>query len=176
MSPFHGRRTVEGITSSVALTERLEQMTEKENLPRDSLIALEDNHEVWDHAANALASLCVTLLLTTSIEKIVLGGGIMNRQGLIEKIRAQTIVLLNGYLDLPNDISGLICTSSYGNDAGLTGALILAQSAYERANDKGMGPNSKDNSSAYKVGFVHGVLSGAVAAVAIFALVSRGKK
>ena len=129
-SPFHGRHTVEGIASSVALTERLEAMTGQKNLPRSALVDLDDDHEIWSHAANALANLCVTLLLTLSIEKIVFGGGVMNRLSLLQKIRERTVVLLNGYLNLPEDLSELICRSD-GNHAGMTGALVLAQSAYE---------------------------------------------
>jgi fructokinase len=171
-SPFRGRRTVEGITSSVALTERLEQITGEKNLPRSRLVELDDNHEVWDHSANALANLCATLLLTTSVEKIVLGGGIMNRKGLIEKIGRKTVVLLNGYLELPKDISGLICKSSYGNDVGLTGALVLAQSAYDESLENPKTPGSSE----FGVGFVHGVIAGAGAALAVVAIFSQRKK
>lgn len=140
-SPFGGKRTVESMTSSVALTERLEHLQRQANTPamtanlimnRDCLADLDDDdHEVWDHAANALANLCVTLALVTSVEKIVLGGGIMKRNGLIEKIRRQTRILLNGYLgDLSDsDLSEWITSSRYGSDAGIMGALILAQQA-----------------------------------------------
>lgn len=175
-SPFRGRRTVEGITSSVALTERLEQMTGEKNLPRSRLVELDDDHEVWDHSANALANLCATLLLTTSVEKIVLGGGIMNRRALIEKIQKQTVILLNGYLELPKDISGLICMSSYGNDVGLTGSLVLAQSAYEEGQKKTNTPKSSDDSLAFTVGFIHGVIAGAGAVLAVVAILSNRKK
>ena len=76
-SPYNGRGTVEGIASSVALTERYEQLTQQTNLSRSCLSELDDTHEIWEHCSNALANLCVTLLLTTSVEKIVFGGGIM---------------------------------------------------------------------------------------------------
>jgi fructokinase len=103
--PFRGRNTVEGLASSVALTERLEQISGETDLHRDCLAELDDDHEVWNHAANALANLCVTLILTTSVEKIVIGGGIMKRRGLLKKIKKFTVVLLNGYLELPRDLS-----------------------------------------------------------------------
>lgn len=126
-SPFLGVHTVEGIASSVALTERLQQIQGSDGLNRSVLSELPDDHELWDHAANALANLCVTLLLTVSIEKIVLGGGVLKRRGLIEKIRNRTVVLLNGYLELPDDMSTLICSPHYGDTAGLMGAIILAK-------------------------------------------------
>jgi len=92
---------VEGVASSVALTERLEKITGTTNIARKKLAELGDDHEVWDHAANALANLCSTLLLTVSVEKIIMGGGIMNRSTLLNKIRKRTVELLNGYLELP---------------------------------------------------------------------------
>jgi hypothetical protein len=55
-SPFVGQNTAEGLASSVALTERLEKITNKKDLPRSCLADLEDDHEVWDHCANALGT------------------------------------------------------------------------------------------------------------------------
>ena len=84
--PFHGVNTVEGLASSVALTERwqLQQQNElglvtSSNSSRNVLLNVPDDSELWDHAANAVAGACTTLLLTLSVEKIVLGGGVMRR-------------------------------------------------------------------------------------------------
>ena len=156
-SPFKGVGTVEGLASSVALTERLEQMLGKKNLHRSCLADLEDDHEIWDHAANALASLCVTLALTTSVEKIVIGGGVMKRKGLIEKIRKQTILLLNEYLVLPPDLSKWITKSTYGDDVGLTGAMILAQRAHEMGD---VSTSSSGGISPFLMGVIHGIVLG----------------
>eukprot|EP00980_Cylindrotheca_fusiformis_P003189 scaffold721_cov131-Cylindrotheca_fusiformis.AAC.79 len=156
-SPFHGRHTVEGMASSVALTERLELIEGKKNLPRSSLIELDDGHEVWIHAANALANLSATLILTTSIERIVFGGGIMNRKGLIEKIRKRTLVLLNGYLELP-EIDSLIACSSFGSDVGLMGAILLAQQAHQISIEDEV--PKKGGVSAFDVGVFHGIVIG----------------
>ena len=132
-SPFEGKNTVEGTASSVALTERigLDQ--------REGLKDLSDDDALWDHAANALANLCVTLALVTSVEKIVLGGGIMNRKVLYDKTRVRTKELLNGYLDLPQvtteaGLKNYIAPSVWESEGpGLVGALVLAQVAYEQA-------------------------------------------
>lgn len=174
-APFRGKNTVEGMTSSVALTERLEQMTGGKNLPRNCLVELSDDHEIWDHSANALANLCTTLLLTVSVEKIVLGGGIMNRKGLIEKIRKRTVVLLNGYLELPTDMSELISTSSYGNDVGLTGALILAQCAYQEGENTSSSIKEQGSDSAFLVGFIHGVAVGSASMLLAAMILGRRK-
>ena len=173
-SPFHGKGTVEGMASAVGLTERLEMMTGQKNLSRSSLADLDDEHEIWYHAANALANLCTTLVLMTSVERIVFGGGIMNRKGLLEKIRKRTVELLNGYLDLP-DMSSYITASAYGSDAGLTGALLLAQQAYEDSKD----PTKKKKSggiSAFNVGVIHGIVVGAAVAYFGMLLVRASKK
>jgi fructokinase len=130
-NPFQGRHTVEALASSVALTERLQKIQGSNDLDRDILADLPNDHEIWDHAANAIANLCVTLLLVVSIEKIVLGGGVMKRSGLIEKIRRFTRNLLNGYIDLPDDLSTLICHPYYESDAGIIGAITLAHKVME---------------------------------------------
>lgn len=140
-SPFQGRNTVEGIASSVALTERLaivSQLTESSAFQnREGLKDLSDDHPIWDHIANALANLCVTLALVTSVERIVLGGGIMNRRILYDGIRQRTRELLNGYLDLPQitteeGITEYIGPSIWEKEGpGLVGALVLAQLAFQ---------------------------------------------
>lgn len=132
-NPFGGLNEVEGLASSVALTERYETMCGAPlgTMSREVLGTLPDDHELWDHAANALASCCATLLLTVSIEKIVFGGGVMKRKCLIEKVQQRTVEIINGYLDLPeDDMSSLICCSEYGDGAGMMGAIVMAQHTY----------------------------------------------
>lgn len=164
---------MEGISSSVALTERLEMIIGKRNLSRASLASLDDDHEVWDHAANALANLVTTLILTTSVEKIVFGGGVMNRKCLFAKIRERTLQLLNGYIDLP-DLSTFITESSYGSDVGLISAILLAQEAHhssvssaERRDENGC------KLTPYREGCLHGSLL-AVLVTVTGALFMRG--
>lgn len=170
--PFEGVNTVEGLACSVSLTERLQQLhlqqhqskDESANVSRSVLADLPDDHEVWDHAANALACLCVNLILTVSIEKIVFGGGIMSRNGLIEKIRALTARHLNGYLELPDDLSGLITLSTYGQDAGLVGAMVLAQRALTGDDVDVEDPARKAmKREAFKEGLWYGAITGAIA-------------
>ena len=194
-SPFHGRNTVEGIASSVALTERLLQRQQKKDAVSETINSAkgrsiladieDDDDELFDHAANALANLCATLLLMLSMEKIVLGGGLMKRKGLLDKIRNRTVTLINGYLELPSDMSSLITTSSFGNDAGIHGAIVLAQQALRRhaqrqeewkrkTTSTGNGPSSSQESErrmkqeAFGTGVWHGIILGAVATAAIF--------
>ena len=95
---------------------------------------LGDDDEVWNACAHYLAGLCVTLSLTLSPERIVLGGGIMQRAILFDKIRALVPKLLAGYMSLDElttarGLENYIVPSNSGNNAGLIGALTLAQTA-----------------------------------------------
>lgn len=140
-------------------------LTGKQNLSRTSLVDLDDDHEVWNHAANALANLATTLILTTSVEKIVFGGGVMNRKCLLNKIRERTLELLNGYLDLP-DMSTLITESCYGSDIGLISAIQLAQQAHHSSNSNRESMDKTDGKSAtFQAGFVHGIIVGIAIAI-----------
>jgi fructokinase len=209
--PYHGIHTVEGTTCSVALVERLQQQMQmvkktKEQhgnggravedgsaeemsswsshtaQGRNVLATLEDDHEIWDHAVNAIASLCVTLLLTVSIERIVIGGGIVqHRPILFKRIRERVPLLVNGYLELPSDLSELIVTSEYRDDAGLYGAIGLAREALlQQGGSDVMGSDSKAAISreedekrmkqlAFGHGLWHGVLVGGVGTAILFA-------
>ena len=185
MAPFHGKQTVEGIASSVALTERLEQMEGTQYKSRQILAELPDDHDIWNHAANAIANLCVTLLLTVSVEKIVLGGGVIQRHGLIKKIQDQTVALINGYIELPEDMATLITTSRYGDDAGIMGAIVLAKTAYEEdclsgtgEDEKSLAAASMSSSSrdAFYQGLWHGAVVGGALVLAGYSLLSRPRR
>ena len=172
VAPFGGKSTVEGVASTVALTERLalRKSTSQNNpLDRSALQQLSDDDPLFDHAANALASLCASLLLMLSMEKIVLGGGLMNRQGLLEKIQARTVQLLNGYLPLPDNIATIIACSTAGNDAGLEGAMVLAKEAYLTGGKRGTEEEEATamKQTAFNVGLWHGIVVGAVGAAAV---------
>lgn len=164
--PYRGKHTVEAIASSVALVERLEAMqkeddavhmvkpstsSESSNKRASILKDLEDTHPIWSHAAFALANLCVTLILLNSIEKIVLGGGIVQRgEVLLHQVRSNTLMLLNGYIDTEalRNINEFITTSRFGNKAGLVGALVLGKLALEG------GRNKEDHSATQRKGEV----------------------
>ena len=102
----------------------------------------------------------------------------MKRNGLIGKVRNQTRVLLNGYLgDLSDDyLSEWLVISQHGSDAGLVGALSLAQQAIvEKAEETTDSPN-KLKQTAYKVGVRHGFYLGLSAAYVGFVLYARSGK
>ena len=124
--PFHGN-CVEGMVSSGALAAR-------RGVRASELKDLDDDDEVWDACAHYLAGLCVTLTLTLSPERIVLGGGVMQRSCLFDNIRSRIPKLLAGYMSLDElttkaGLEHYIVPSNSGNNAGLIGALTLAQTA-----------------------------------------------
>ena len=52
----------------------------------EDLPTLSDDNEIFDSVAEALAYMCVNILVTNSPEKIIIGGGVMNRKILYKKI------------------------------------------------------------------------------------------
>ena len=77
--------------------------------------------------ADYLGQLCANLVLTLSPQRIVLGGGVCKTPGLIEATRAAMLNHLGGYA--PEDIESdhFVCEPSLGQDAGIVGALCLAE-------------------------------------------------
>lgn len=128
--------SVEGLCSAGAIAERA-------GVPMEKLKDLPDDAEVWTDVAWMLGSLCATLTLLCSVERIVLGGGVLQRTSLFPKIRQAAREILNGYIkhpkvltDGPTGIDGFIVPSVRGNDAGIYGALALAADAMKRAEDE----------------------------------------
>jgi hypothetical protein len=100
------------------------------------LAALPDDHAAFDQAAFYLAGLCVDLILIASPERIILSGGVMQRESLFARIRAYVQSILNGYIQHPSvtttAIDNYIVPSQWGNNAGIIGSLSLAQLALLR--------------------------------------------
>ena len=93
---------------------------------------LPEGHPAWELESAYLAQLCANALLTFSPEKIVLGGGVMQRKFLLPLIRRKTLKLLNGYIAHPAVEVGLedyIVTPGLGTRSGITGAWLLALDA-----------------------------------------------
>ena len=116
--PFHGS-CVEGLASGTAMGKIWQQSAE----------TLEDSHRAWDIESQVLAKLCHNLLVTFSPQKIVLGGGVMNKPGLLEKVHKYTEQSLAGYLVMPQgmSVSKLICLPGLGQHSGVMGAFALVQ-------------------------------------------------
>lgn len=117
---------VEAHTCSLALAKQ-------SGVKFQELKDLPDNDPLWDTAAYYLAVLCVNLILIASPERIVIGGGVLNRTVLYPKIRSNIQRLLNGYIQVDaittDKIDQYVVAPAFSGDAGLVGALSLALDA-----------------------------------------------
>lgn len=122
--PFHGP-CLEGMVATGALARRA-------GLPAADLPSLPDTHPLWDTVAYYLAQLCVNLIYIVSPQHIVLGGGVMQRKCLLDKVHQHVGTLLAGYVAAPEvrpeNLSKYITEPIHAR-AGLVGALTLAQKA-----------------------------------------------
>ncbi|NJM99536.1 MAG: ROK family protein [Phormidesmis sp. RL_2_1] len=119
--PFH-HNCLEGLASGVAIEKRWGQKAT--TLPAD--------HPAWRLEAHYLALSLVNFILTLSPERIILGGGVMAQTQLFPLIQAQVRSYLSPYLAIPKIITAIedyIVPPQLGDQAGLMGALALAQQA-----------------------------------------------
>ncbi|MBU2980155.1 ROK family protein [Alteromonas sp. C1M14] len=114
--PFHGN-CVEGLASGTSLGKIWGQ-------PSDTLA---DDHPAWDKLTDVLAQLCHNLLVGLSAQRIIFGGGVMQKQGIVERIIDKTQISLNDYIVLPPKVafSDIICLPGLGTQSGVLGALAL---------------------------------------------------
>ena len=92
-----------------------------------TLSDLSPTHEAHGIVAGYLAQLCHNLFAITAVEAVVLGGGVMKTPGLIGLVRQEALRIDNGYL--PAGARHQIVTPELGDNAGITGALMLAERA-----------------------------------------------
>lgn len=123
---YHGD-CIEGMAGAAAIAARC-------GCKVSELVAVVDSHPAWDAAAHYVAGLCATLVMVASPQRIVLGGGVLQRKTLIAKIRAHLKKQLGGYVrhDFVTSKRGLVefvAPSRWGNDAGIVGALTLGERA-----------------------------------------------
>lgn len=123
--PFHGNACFEGLASGPAMKARWGQPAH--DLP--------DQHPAWDLQARYLAILCLNISMTTMPERIILGGGVMQREHLFDLIRHHFVRLNNGYNGLHRSLdhmSSYIVPAALNPNAGVIGALKIARNI-ERA-------------------------------------------
>ena len=118
--PFHGD-CFEGLASGPAIEKRL-GLT-------GALIPEED--AFWDIETDYIASALMNFILTLSPKKIILGGGVMQREFLFPKIRRKVRALLNSYVSSKSvleNIDNYIVPPGLGHQSGSLGAIALAMS------------------------------------------------
>ncbi|MGD8969199.1 MAG: ROK family protein [Anaerolineae bacterium] len=121
--PFHGD-CLEGLATGPAIEARWQQRGE--DLP--------DDHPAWPLEAHYLALGLTAIICTLSPQRVILGGGVMQRLFLFPMIRSQVRDLLNGYIQAPaiiEQIDTYIVPPGLGRQAGVLGAIALAARARE---------------------------------------------
>lgn len=119
--PYHGD-CLEGLASGPAIEARWGVPAHK--LPAD--------HPAWVLEARYLALALSTWVSTLSPQRIVLGGGVMQRDFLFPMIRAGLKDLLNDYFParaLRDQLEHYIVPPRLGGHAGVLGAILLGEEA-----------------------------------------------
>ncbi|MBO9510033.1 ROK family protein [Erythrobacter sp. A6_0] len=111
--PFHGD-CLEGLASGPAISARWGA----------TLSDLPPTHPAHHRVAGYLAQACHTLFASTSVETVVLGGGVLETPNLRERIAARARELDAGYL--PGGTRHTIVAPRLGSRSGIIGAMILA--------------------------------------------------
>ena len=110
--PFHGD-CWEGLASGPAMEARWGR-------PADEVA----DDAPWALEARYLALGVLALMAVVSPQRIVVGGGVLNRRGLLELVQRQLDQLVSGYVAVPE-----LVPPALGARAGVLGALALAKSA-----------------------------------------------
>ena len=118
--PYHGD-CLEGLASGEAIRRRWGR-------PGEEL----GDTAVWELESEYLALGLMNLICTVSPQRIVLGGGVSKHPPLLRLVRDRLRVLLADYFDTPeltqpDAIDRYVVTPGLGDQAGLFGALELAQ-------------------------------------------------
>jgi fructokinase len=120
---FHGD-CVEGLISGPALAARL---------GCDPARA-EDQDPRWEAVASDLAELAAAILLTTSAQRILIGGGVgLARPALLERARALLVERQGAYLPFLDAVTAqaMLGAPALGEQAGPLGAIALAMAAID---------------------------------------------
>ena len=117
--PFHGD-CFEGLANGPAIGKRWGQ-------PADTL---PEDHPAWDLEADYIALALANIIFTLSPQRIVLGGGVMERHQLFPLIRQKVRENLNGYIPSPvvtGTMKDYIVPPGLGKRSGILGAMALAK-------------------------------------------------
>lgn len=115
--PFH-RSCLEGLANAPAIRKRWN--TEPETLP--------NTHFAWELEAYYLAHAIYNYILCISPERVIIGGGVLKRAGLIENIRTKVLALLANYVvsdAVQKNIDTYIVNPSL-EYCGVLGGILLA--------------------------------------------------
>ncbi|KPJ68048.1 MAG: fructokinase [Coxiella sp. DG_40] len=124
--PFHGD-CLEGLANGPALMKRWGVKSAKD---------LPDNHPAWDLEATYLGYAMANCIVTISPQKIIIGGGVMKKSGLLSKVQQKTVKFLNGYIkheSILENIENYIVSPGLEENSGVCGAIALAELALNKS-------------------------------------------
>jgi fructokinase len=115
--PYHGD-CFEGLAAGPAVEARLGQRGE--TLPED--------HPFWAVEAGYIASALVNYILSLTPQRIIIGGGVMQKEIMFPTVRKKVQELLNRYINhdmMLNRIDEYVVPPALGGRSGMLGALAL---------------------------------------------------
>ncbi|OYD09030.1 ROK family protein [Paludifilum halophilum] len=127
--PYH-QDCLEGLASGPAIEDRWGEKG----------VLLKEREEVWKLEGYYIAQALMQYILILSPQKVILGGGVMKQELIWVHIRQYLKELLNDYIDFPQLSSRMddyIVPPQLGDDAGVKGALVLADQARQEAKGRG---------------------------------------
>ncbi len=116
--PYHGD-CFEGLAAGPAVEKRFGQKGE----------TLPDDHPFWGLEAGYIAQALVNYILSLAPQRIIIGGGVMQKDFMFPSVRRKTQELLNGYINhtmILNHIDEYIVPPALGGRSGVLGAIALA--------------------------------------------------
>jgi len=122
---YHGD-CLEGLACGPALEGRWGQRGE----------TIGEDHRAWELEAQYLALGLTNLVVVVSPQRIILGGGVMERGFLFPLVRRKVRDLLHGYVKTPSILEAIdsyIVPPGLGKRAGVLGAIALAERALKGA-------------------------------------------
>ncbi len=116
--PYH-KHCFEGLAAGPTITKRW----------RRSPYRLPETHKAWDIEAFYIAHALVNITMLLSPQKIIIGGGLMHRTFLYQKINTMFQTLVNGYIDAPaiKETPNTYIVGPKLTHYGLLGAILIAK-------------------------------------------------
>jgi len=115
--PYHGD-CFEGLAAGPAVEKRLGQKGE----------TISDDHPFWDLEATYIAQALVNYILSLAPQRIIIGGGVMQRSNMFPTVRRKVQELLNGYVQhdlILKRIDEYIVPPALGGRSGMLGSIAL---------------------------------------------------
>lgn len=133
--PFHAD-CLEGLASGPAIEARWGMTAE--DLP--------DHHDAWALEAHYLALGLVSWVCTLSSQRIIMGGGVMQKPHLFSMMRREFSSLLNGYIKagtLKDSLDEFVVPPKLGSLSGVLGSLVLAEKALNQKQPHSLNPGTR---------------------------------